>query len=129
MLVWGFAGWEAVTSLSADYRNPGRDIPRATAVAVAVVGLLYLGVVATSLLVLGPRTSHSQAPLADLLGIGFGGPVLAVTTLIALLLTVGAMNASFAGGSRLGSALGRDGALPEAIAAPRGWRGRRLGRS
>ncbi len=112
VLVWGFAGWEAVTSLSADYRNPGRDIPRATAVAVAVVGLLYLGVVATSLLVLGPRTSHSQAPLADLLAIGFGGPVRAVTTLIALLLTVGAMNAYFAGGSRLGSALGRDGALP-----------------
>jgi len=60
VLVWGFAGWEAVTSLSADYRNPGRDIPRVTAVAVAVVGLLYLGVVATSLLVLGPAGATAR---------------------------------------------------------------------
>ena len=26
LLVWAFAGWEAVTSLSAEYRNPARDI-------------------------------------------------------------------------------------------------------
>ena len=55
VVVWGFAGWEAVTSLTADYRNPARDVPRAAVVAVVVVGVLYLGVVATSILVLGPR--------------------------------------------------------------------------
>jgi amino acid efflux transporter len=112
VLVWAFAGWEAVTSLSADYRNPRRDIPRVTVIAVVVVGVLYLGVVVTSFLVLGPRTGRSQAPLADLLAIGFGPPARVVTTVVALLLIVGAMNAYFAGGSRLGAALGRDGALP-----------------
>jgi amino acid efflux transporter len=104
VLVWAFAGWEAVTSLSADYRNPRRDIPRVTVIAVVVVGVLYLGVVVTSFLVLGPRTGRSQAPLADLLAIGFGPPARVVTTVVALLLTVGAMNAYFAGGSRLGAA-------------------------
>ena len=44
LLVWAFAGWEVVSSLSADYRDPARDIPRATAVAVVVIGVLYLGV-------------------------------------------------------------------------------------
>lgn len=112
MLVWGFAGWEAVTSLSSDYRDPRRDIPRATAIAVAVIGVLYLGVVLASVLVLGPQAGASQAPLADLLAIGLGEPARAVTTLIALLLTLGAVNAYFAGGARLGAALGRDGALP-----------------
>ena len=37
LLVWAFAGWEAVTSLSAEYRNPARDIGRATGVAIAVI--------------------------------------------------------------------------------------------
>ena len=118
VLVWGFAGWEAVTSLSADYRNPRRDIPRATAIAVLVVGVLYLGVVVASLLVLGATTGSTTAPLSDLLAIAFGEPARAVTTVIAVLLTIGAMNAYFAGGARLGAALGRDGALP-ALVRPR----------
>ena len=112
LLVWGFAGWEAVTSLSGDYRQPRRDIPRATGIAVLVVGVLYLGVVVASILVLGSAAGSSAAPLADLLAIAFGGPARGVTTVVAVLLTVGAVNAYFAGGARLGAALGRDGALP-----------------
>jgi amino acid efflux transporter len=112
VLVWGFAGWEAVTSLAGDFRRPARDLPRATAIALAVVGLLYLGVAATSLLVLGPATGSSPAPLAELLAIGVGGHVRVLTAIVALLLTLGAMNAYFAGAAKLGAALGRDGALP-----------------
>ena len=116
LLVWGFAGWEAMASLAADYRTPSRDVPRATAVALAVVGTLYLALAATSLLVLGPATGSSQAPLSDLLAAGVGGGVRVVTAVVAVLLTVGAMNAYFAGGARLGAALARDGALPAALA-------------
>ncbi len=112
VVVWGFAGWEAVTSLTADYRDPARDVPRAAVVAVVVVGVLYLGIVAASILVLGPRAGASQAPLAELLGISFGAPGRVVTTVVAVLLTVGAINAYFAGGAKLGAALGRDGSLP-----------------
>jgi amino acid efflux transporter len=112
VLVWGFAGWEAVSSLSAEYRNPRRDVPRATAVAVLVVGGLYLAVAVTSVLVLGPALATSPAPLADLLAAGVGGPVRAITAVVAVLLTIGAVNAYLAGASRLGAALARDGALP-----------------
>jgi amino acid efflux transporter len=115
VLVWGFAGWEAVSSLSGEYRRPRRDVPRATAAAVLIVGVLYLGVAATSVLVLGPAIGDSQAPLADLLAVGLGGPVRAVTAIVAVLLTVGAVNAYLAGASRLGVALARDGALPARI--------------
>lgn len=112
VLVWGFAGWEAVTSLTAEYRRPRRDVARATAIAIAVVGLLYLGVAATCLMVLGSRTGSSQAPLADLLTIGLGGPARVVMTVVALLLTIGAMNSYYAGSARLGAALAREGSLP-----------------
>ena len=93
-------------------RHPARDVPRSAGVAVVVVGVLYLGVVATSILVLGPGVGGSQAPLAELLGVAFGAPGRVITTVVAVLLTVGAMNAYFAGGAKLGAALGRDGSLP-----------------
>jgi amino acid efflux transporter len=115
VLVWGFAGWEAVSSLSGEYRDPRRDVPRAAAIAVVVVGALYLAIAATSVLVLGPALAGSSAPLADLLAVGVGGPVRAITAVVAVLLTVGAVNAYLAGASRLGVALARDGALPARI--------------
>jgi amino acid efflux transporter len=116
VLVWGFAGWEAVASLAGDYRDPRRDVPRATGIAVAVVGVLYLGLATTSVLVLGPATGRSQAPLSDLLAVALGEQARVVTAVVAVLLTVGAMNAYYAGGSRLGAALARDGALPSWLA-------------
>ncbi|MET0424469.1 MAG: amino acid permease [Actinoplanes sp.] len=115
VLVWGFAGWEAVSSLSGEYRNPRRDVPRATVIAVVVVGGLYLAVAATSVLVLGPALASSPAPLADLLAIGAGGPVRELTAVVAVLLTLGAVNAYLAGVSRLGAALALQGALPRRL--------------
>ncbi len=115
ILVWGFAGWEALSSLSPEYRNPRRDVPRATLVAVGVVGVLYLAVAAVSVLALGPALAGSRAPLADLLAIGLGGPVRAITAVVAVVLTLGAVNAYFAGGSRLGASLAAEGALPARV--------------
>lgn len=115
ILVWGFAGWEALSSLSAEYRHPHRDVPRATLVAVAVVGVLYLAVAAVSVLALGPALAGSRAPLADLLAIGLGGPVRIITAVVAVVLTLGAVNAYYAGASRLGAALAAEGALPSRV--------------
>jgi amino acid efflux transporter len=112
VLVWGFAGWEAVTSLAADFRRPQRDLPRATGIALVVVAVLYLGIAAASILVLGPAISTTNAPLAELLAIGVGGQVRTIAAGAALLLTLGTMNAYYAGAAKLGAALGRDGALP-----------------
>lgn len=116
VLVWGFAGWEAVSHLAADFRRPSRDLPRATAIALVVVSALYLAIASVSLLVLGASTGSTEAPLAELLAIGAGADVKIITAIIALLLTLGAMNAYFAGAAKLGAALGRDGALPRWLA-------------
>ncbi|MGI5242869.1 APC family permease [Dactylosporangium sp. CA-139066] len=112
VLVWGFAGWEAVTSLAADFRRPKQDLPRATGIALVVVAVLYLGIAAASVLVIGPAMPGTDAPLAELLAIGVGGQVRTIAAGAALLLTLGTMNAYYAGAAKLGAALGRDGALP-----------------
>lgn len=110
LLVWAFAGWEVVTSLSSEYRRPATDIKKATAVALVVMTVMYVGIAFATVAVLGQDTS--KAPLSDLLVLGFGEPARGVTTVVALLLSLGAMNAYFAGSARLGAALGRDGSLP-----------------
>ncbi|APR39881.1 APC family permease [Paraburkholderia sp. SOS3] len=117
LLVWSFAGWEAITHLAAEFRHPARDLPLATGIAVCVVGVLYMGVATASVLVLGAAAGKSGAPLAELLATGLGGKVQVLAAAAALLLTLGTMNAYFAGAAKLGAALGRDGALPAWFAA------------
>jgi amino acid efflux transporter len=112
LLVWSFAGWEAITHLAAEFRRPDRDLPRATTLAVVVVGVLYLAVAFATVAVLGPAAEHSQAPLGDLMARGIGGQARVLAAGVALLLTFGTMNAYYAGAAKLGAALGRDGALP-----------------
>jgi amino acid efflux transporter len=114
LLVWAFAGWEAVTSLSAEYRDPARDITRATGIAIAVISVLYLGVAFATVVVLGDRPG--KAPLSDLLVLGLGQWARPLTAFVAVLLSIGAINAYFAGGARLGAALARDGSLPTWLA-------------
>jgi len=116
LLVWCFVGWEVVTYLTAEFRDPGRDVPRATAVAVVVVGTLYLAVAFVTITVLGAGAATTNAPLADLLAVGLGGNGKILAAAVALLLTLGAANAYYAGTSRLGAALGRDGGFPAWLA-------------
>lgn len=116
LLVWCFVGWEAVTHLTAEFRRPARDVPRATAAAVVVVGLLYFCVAFATIAVLGSAAGGSEAPLGDLMAAGFGGSARVLAAAAALLLTLGVLNAYYAGAAKLGAALARDGALPAALA-------------
>ena len=61
-------------------------------------------------------SNPGEAPLSDLLVLGFGEWARPVTAVVAVLLSVGAINAYFAGGARLGAALARDGSLPTWLA-------------
>lgn len=112
LLVWSFAGWEAITHLAGEFRHPARDLPRAAAAAVVIVGALYLLVAFAVVTVLGDGAADSSAPLGDLMAAGLGGDARYLAAGAALLLTMGAMNAYYAGAANLGAALGRDGALP-----------------
>jgi amino acid efflux transporter len=112
LLVWSFVGWEAITHLTGEFRHPEKDLTRATAMAVALVGVIYLAVALVVVTVLGPAAARSTAPLGELLATAFGGDARYLAAAAAMLLTFGVMNAYYAGTAKLGAALGRDGALP-----------------
>jgi amino acid efflux transporter len=88
LLVWSFTGWEAITHLAAEFRSPSRDLPRAAAIAVGVIGVLYVAVAAAGVLVLGPAAGTTGAPPA-VPAAGVGGEVQVSAAAAALLLTLG----------------------------------------
>jgi amino acid efflux transporter len=114
ILVWLFVGWEAVAQLAGEFRQPQHDLPRAMALAFAVVTLLYCGLAAATVAVTG--TSHSTVPLADLISVGFGHAGRDATAVLAVALTMGTMNVYIGGSAKLMASLAQEGALPSWLA-------------
>jgi amino acid efflux transporter len=83
---------------------------------VVIVGLLYLTIAFATVAVLGPAAANTEAPLGDLLAAGLGGSARVLAAAAALPLTLGVLNAYYAGAAKLGAALARDGALPRWLA-------------
>jgi amino acid efflux transporter len=110
ILVWLFVGWEAVAQLAGEFRRPAIDLPRAMAVAFAVVTILYISLAVATIGVTGHL--QSRVPLADLIAVGFGHAGRVATALLAVALTMGTMNVYIGGTAKLVKALAEEGALP-----------------
>ena len=110
ILVWLFVGWEAVAQMAGDFRRPERDLPRAMALAFALVTVLY-GALAVATIGVSVGTD-SRVPLADLVSVGFGHAGRDATAVLAVALTMGTMNVYMGGSAKLAAALASEGALP-----------------
>src|SRR4051812_29497297 len=118
LLMLSFIGWEAVSHLAGEPPDPARQLPRAIFAALGIVVVLYLGLAVATVGVLG-TAAPSDVPLADLMGAGLGAPGRTATALLAVLLTMGSMNAYVAGATKLAGALAAEGSAPAALARPR----------
>jgi amino acid efflux transporter len=117
LLMLSFIGWEAVSHLAGELPDPARQLPRAIFAALAVVVVLYLGLAVATVGVLG-TSAPSDVPLADLMAAGLGAPGRTATAVLAVLLTMGSMNAYVAGATKLAGALAAEGTAPAAFARP-----------
>lgn len=109
-LFWAFVGWEAITPLAREFKDP-RDIWRASLIAVVVVGVLYLSL-AVAVIGTLPGTAAHQAPLVQLAQRVFGAQASRVVGIAGFLLCFIPVNAYVAGTSRLLFALGERRQLP-----------------
>ncbi len=111
-LFWAFVGWEAITPLAREFRDP-RDIWRASLLAVGIVGLIYLPL-AIATVGTGAHTAAAggRTPLVLLAGEVFGPNASRVVGIAGLLLSFIPLNAYVAGTSRLAFALGQRRQLP-----------------
>jgi APA family basic amino acid/polyamine antiporter len=116
LLFFAFAGYARVATLGEEVREPARTIPRAIAISLGIVVVVY-AVIGTILLAsLGaPSLAVSDAPLARvvvLAGWAWAEPVVQLGAAIAAL---GALLALIAGIGRTSLAMARDGELPHPL--------------
>jgi len=117
LFVWAFAGWEAVTHIAGEFRNPRRNIPLATAIAIAAVGIAYLALQVVTVGVLGDAAGSSAVPLLDLVASAAPGVGSIAVAVIAAVVALGVLNLYLGAFAKLGASLGRDGDLPNWMAA------------
>ena len=123
ILMWMVFGWEAMAQLAGEFRRPRRDVPRAIWTAFAVIAVLYVALGVATIAV--PSTVDAPVPLADLMAVGFGTAGRVVTTVLALVLTLGTMNVYTGSAATLTVDLAHQGALPAWFAGGAGPRTRR----
>lgn len=116
ILFWCFVGWEAVSHLSGEFRNPARDLVPAVLWSAAVVGLLYLG---TALAVVGTGSygegGRTESSLVLVMRAGLGPAAGSVTGLIALFCTIATTNAYVGAAAHLARALARERVAPAVL--------------
>jgi amino acid transporter len=112
ILVFAFIGVESGLNLSGETRNPTRTIPRAIALALGMVAVLYIGLQMTAQGVLGPGLASSKAPLVDTANAIFGSSVSRLFVVLTLFSAAGYLIADTLSSPRIGYALASAGQLP-----------------
>jgi amino acid efflux transporter len=112
-LLFAFFGWEAITHLSGEFRDPQRDVPRATLISVVLVTCIYFGV-AFAVVATGTYGGRAldRVAVAHVLATSIGVGARSVAAAAAFVISLGTANAFVAATSRLGYALGRDDMFP-----------------
>jgi amino acid transporter len=118
LLIFAFAGIEVALVPSGEVRDTARTVPRAIALAMIVITLLYIALQVVAQGVLGDALATSTAaPLADAAGMSMGGWARSLLLAGASISTFGYLGGMTLSMPRMLFALARDGFLPRALAA------------
>ena len=114
LAMFAFMGMETALSASGEVANPERTIPRALALGMASVTLLYMGIQIVAQGILGPALALSKVPLAD--AMGEISPALRWLMLAGAAVSMfGFLSSDILGTPRVLFAFARDGLLPRAL--------------
>ncbi len=116
LLIFAFAGVEMALVPSGEVRDTARTVPRAIALAMLGITLLYLALQVSAQGILGPALPGAANPLADAAGAAFGGwarMLLLAGAAISMFGYLGGMALSV---PRIVFAMAGDGLLPKSLA-------------
>jgi APA family basic amino acid/polyamine antiporter len=116
LLIFAFAGIETALVPSGEVRDPARTVPRAIALAMAGITVLYLALQVSVQGILGDALPGAAVPLADAADRAFGPWARAVLLAGAAVSMFGYLGGMVLSMSRMLFALARDGYLPSALA-------------
>ncbi len=117
ILFFAFVGIESALSISGETKNPARTIPRALAMAIAMIALLYIGLQTVTQGVLGAALASSKQPLVDTARVVLGAPGAQALVLLTLVSAFGFMAGDMLGSPRVVYALAHSGQMPRMCGA------------
>lgn len=121
LMFFAFAGYARVATLGSEVRNPKQNIPRAIAISLGIVLILYVSLSVVFSHVLGLELIQSKAPFVSLLSkTAPCFPSWLVITLAALA-ALGSMLALLAGVSRTAAVMAEDNEMPKFFKTRNRW--------
>jgi amino acid transporter len=116
---FAYLGFNVITFTGGDLRNPRRDIPRATYLALGITGVVYIliaiGVFGT--LSVAEVIEYGETAIAEAARPTLGDAGFVIMAIVALLSTAGATNATLYASSNLTNMLAGEGLFPEFFGA------------
>jgi APA family basic amino acid/polyamine antiporter len=108
--LWAYDGWNNVSMVSSEIRNPQRNLPRALIFGTAAVMATYILINISYFYVLNPaQVAASHRVAADMMGFLYGAAAAKAVTIAVLISIFAALNGSILSGARVPYAMARDG--------------------
>lgn len=112
IIFFAFAGWEMITPLAEEFKNPSRDIKLSLILSAVFICILYTLLSFVTIGTLTYTSSDESTPLSALMTLAFGKPAGYITAVLAILITFGTTHANIAGFSRIIYSQARQGDFP-----------------
>ena len=116
LIFWSYLGYENVSNVAEEFKNPQRDFRRSIVFSVIVISGLYLSVALATVGTGAYTAGGSVAPFAAILSNALGNYGGLSTGILALFIITGTVNAYTTGMSRVIYSVAKEGGLPTAIA-------------
>jgi amino acid efflux transporter len=115
LIFWSYLGYENVSNVAEEFKNPEKDFHRSIIFSVIVIGLLYISVAVATIGTRAYAAGGSVAPFAVILTNALGVYGAVGTAILAVIIIFGTMNAYTTGISRVIYATAKDGGLPRLL--------------
>jgi len=115
LIFWSYLGYENVSNVAEEFRDPKRDFHRSITLSVILIGFLYTSVAFVTVGTLAYEAGGSVAPFAAIFSNVLGGYGRAGTSFLALFIIFGTANAYTTGMSRVIYVAAKDGGFPRQI--------------
>ena len=116
LIFWSYLGYENVSNVAEEFKNPKRDFHRSIVFSVVVISALYLSVAVATVGTRAWEAGGSVAPFAAILSNALGSYGGVSTGILALFIITGTVNAYTTGMSRVIYSVAKEGGLPKTIA-------------
>ncbi|MDE1853329.1 MAG: amino acid permease [Thaumarchaeota archaeon] len=116
LIVWSYLGYENVSNIAEEFKDPKKDFGRSVSISVILIGVLYLAVAFTVVGTGSYRAGGGVTPFAEMMSSVFGSYGGVAVSILAVVIIFSTVNAYTAGMGRVVYAAAVDGNLPGFLA-------------